>query len=31
MKSILLQEMGGEFLGEKYMAAIKICGWIVSG
>ena len=33
MKSIWLQEkfVGGEFLGEKYMAARKICGWIVSG
>ena len=31
MKSILLQEMGGEFLGEKYMAARKVCGWRVPG
>ena len=33
MKSIWLQEkfVGGEFLGEKYMAAKKNCGWRVSG
>ena len=29
MKSIWFQDkfVGGEFLGEKYMAARKICGW----
>ena len=33
MKSIWLQEtiVGGEFLGEKYMAAKKNCGWRGSG
>ena len=33
MKSIWLQEkiVGGEFLGEKYVAARKVCGWRVSG
>ena len=33
MKSIWLQEkiVGGEFLGEKCMAARKNCGWRVSG
>ena len=33
MKSTWLQEkiVGGEFLGEKYMAAKKKCGWRVSG
>jgi len=33
VKSIWLQEkfVGGEFLGEKYMAARKVCGWRASG
>ena len=33
MKSIWLQEkfVRGEFLGEKYMAVRKNCGWRVSG
>ena len=33
MKRIWQQKkiVGGEFLGEKYMAARKHCGWRVSG
>ena len=33
MKSIWFQEkfVGGEFLGEKYMAARKNCGWRIPG
>jgi len=33
VKSIWLQEkfVGGELLGEKYMAARKVCAWRVSG
>ena len=32
MKSIWFQEkfVGGKFLGEKYMASRKVCGWRVS-